>query len=116
MPGRLERRQADLAEVDDVAVSERREPVLGLRGRAQIDGGAGPVAQFKMAGDEVGVKVGEEDVRDAQAVCLGIRDVLVHVPLRVDHGRRVRRFVADEIRGVREAVQIELFQDHGLES
>ena len=67
-PGRLERREANLAELDDIPVGERREPVLGLRRRAQIDGGASPVAQFQMAGNEVGMKVREEHVRDAQAV------------------------------------------------
>ena len=66
--GRFERGQADLAELDDVAVAKRREPVLGLRRGAEIDRGAGPIAQLEMAGDEVGVKVREEDVRDPQVV------------------------------------------------
>ncbi len=97
MAGCLERREANLAELDDIPVGERREPVLGLRRRAQIDGGASPVAQFQMAGNEVGVKVREEHVRDAQAVLLGIGNILVDVALGVDDGSGMRPFVADEI-------------------
>ena len=44
-----------------------------------------------------------------------IGDVLVDVALRIDDGGGVRRFVADEIRRVREAIQVELFQDHVLD-
>jgi hypothetical protein len=36
-----------------------------------------------VAGDEVGVGVGEEDVVDPAPERAGVRDVLVHVPLRV---------------------------------
>ena len=43
-----------------------------------------------MAGNEVGVKVRQEHVRDAQAVFLGIGDILVDVALGVDDGGRVR--------------------------
>jgi hypothetical protein len=67
-----------------------------------------------MASQEIGVEMRQEDMGDAKAVPLGERDVLIHIPLRVDHRRRMRRFIADEIRGVRQAIEIELFQDHGL--
>ena len=40
------------------------------------------------------------------------RQVLVDVALRIDDGRRPRLLVADQVRRVREAIQIELFQDH----
>jgi hypothetical protein len=42
----------------------------------------------------------------------GERQVLFDVALRVDDGRRARLLVADEIRRVREAIQVELFEDH----
>ena len=87
-----------------------------LAARAEIDRRAGPVAQLEMAGDEIGVEVGEEDVRDPQAVLLGEGQVLVDVALRVDDRGRPGRLVADEIRRVRQAVQIELLEDHWLES
>ena len=109
---RLERLQPHPAEIDDVAVVERRERVLRLRGRAQIDRRAGAIAQLEVAGNEVGVEVREEDVLDPQAMLGGEREVLIDVTLRVDDGRRARLLVADQIRGVREAIQIELLEDH----
>jgi hypothetical protein len=50
-----------------------------------------------MAGDEIGVKVRQEDVADLQIVFAGERQVLVHVALRIDDRRRPGLFVADEI-------------------
>ena len=43
------------------------ESVLRLRARAEMDGRAATVAQLQMAGDEVGVEVGEKDVANLQA-------------------------------------------------
>ena len=80
-----------------VAVGERRERVLGLRRRAEIDRGADAIAQLEMAGDEVGVEVRQEDVRDAQAVLVGEREVLVDVALRIDD-RGDRRVCSSPIR------------------
>ena len=60
MARRFERLQADAAELDAVAVLQRRERVLRLRGGAQIDRRARAIAQLQMAGDEVGVEVGQE--------------------------------------------------------
>ena len=74
---------------------KRRERILRLGRRAQIDGGAGAVAQLEMPGDEVGVEVRQEDVRDPQAVLGGKGEILVDVALRIDDGRRVRSLVAD---------------------
>ena len=62
-----------------------------LRCGAQIDRGAGAVAQLEVPGDEIGVKVREEDVRDPQAVLAGERQVLIDVALRIDDGGRLRR-------------------------
>ena len=58
------------------------------------------------------MKVGEEDVRDAQAVLGGEREVLLDVALRIDDRRGLRLLVADQIGRVREAIQIELLEDH----
>src|SRR5262249_21161101 len=90
----------------------RREGVLRFRRRAEIDRGAGAVAQLEMTGDEVGVEVGEEDVRDAQAVRVGEGQVLIDVALRGDDGCGAGLLVADQVRRVREAIQIELVEDH----
>ena len=112
VPRCLERLQPHSAEIDDVAVVERRERILRLRGRTQIDRRPGAIAQLEVAGDEVRMEVREEHVLDSQAMLGGEREVLIHVTLRVDDGGRVRLLVADQIRGVREAIQIELLQNH----
>ncbi len=96
----------------DVAVAERRERVLRLGPGTEIDGDAGAIAQLEMAGDEVGVKVREEDVRDPQAVLGRESEILIDVALRIDDGSRAGAGVADEVRGVRQAIQIKLLQDH----
>jgi hypothetical protein len=113
MAGRFQDHQPDArAEVDDVAVVQRRGGVFGLRRLADVDRGAGPIAQLEVPGDEVGVEVRQEDVRDAQAVLGRHGDVLIDVTLRIDNGSHARRLVADEVRRVREALQVELLEDH----
>ncbi len=58
----------------------------------------------------------QQDVFDLQTVRGGEGEVLIDVPLWIHHCRDTRRFIADEIRGVREAIQVKLVQDHALES
>src|SRR5579872_2534995 len=65
-----------------------------------------------MAGDEVGVEMGEEDVLDSEVVLGGEGDVLVDVALGVDDGAFAGLFVADEVGGVGQAGEVELFEDH----
>ena len=80
---------------------------------AEVDPRAGPIAELEMAGDEVRVEVGEEDVLDPDAVPL--RGVEVHpdVALRVDHGRDAAPLVCDEVRSVRQAAEVVLLEDQG---
>ena len=91
---------------------ERRERVLRLGPGAEINRDAGAVAQLEVSGDEVGVKVREEDVRDPQVVLGREGEILIDVALRIDDGCGVRSGVADEVRSVRQAIQIKLLQDH----
>ena len=63
--------------------------VLGVGLGAEADGRAGAIAQFQMAGQEVGVQVGEEHVRDVQVLLARERQVLLDVALRVDDYRRL---------------------------
>ena len=65
-----------------------------------------------MAGDEVGVKVGEEDVLDLEFILGGEGDVLIDVALRIDDRGNAGLFVTDEVGGVGEAAEVELFEDH----
>src|SRR5580765_7353068 len=68
-----------------------------------------------MPRDEVGMEVREDDMGDAQAMLLGERQVLLNVALRIDHRGDAGGLVADQIRRVREAIQIKLVEDHALE-
>ena len=65
-----------------------------------------------MAGEEIGVQVGEHDVRDPQVVLAGEGQVLLDVALRIDDDRHAGGLVADDVGGVRETVQVELLEDH----
>jgi hypothetical protein len=69
-----------------------------------------------VSGNEIGVEMGQEDVPDFERVFEGERDVLIDVPLRVHNGCRARRFVSNQVGGMRQARQIELLEDHTLPS
>ena len=109
---RFDRLQPHAPELDASPSCERRERVFRLRRGAEIDRRADAIAQLEMSGDEVGVQVRQDDVRDAQPVLGGEGDVLIDVALRIDDGRGAGRLVADEVRRVRQAIEIELMQDH----
>ena len=65
-----------------------------------------------MSGDEIGVEVGEEHVRDAQAVLGREGEILIDVTLGIDDGGGLRLFVANQVRRVGETIQIKLTNDH----
>ena len=65
-----------------------------------------------MAGDEIGVKMREEDVPDLHPVRARVRQVLIHVPLRIDHCRGAALRVGHEVGRVRETAEVVLGQDH----
>ena len=112
MTGRLQRLQPRVPEFHAVAIGERRERVFRARGRPEVNARAGSIAQLEVARDEVGVEVREKHVTNRQSL-LGRRgQVLLDIALRIDDRRGVRLLVADEIRRVRQTVQVELAQDH----
>ena len=116
MSGCFERSQPHGAELDAVAVSEWREGVLGLRGAPEVNRRATLLLQLEMARDEVRVEVREDDVADRQAVFSGERHVLIDVTLRIDDGSCRRLLVANQIRRMSEAIQVELVEDHWISS
>src|ERR1700758_2456890 len=59
------------------------------------------------------MEVGLDDQLDGEAELLGVGEVFGHVALRVDDDRPSRRLVADEIRRVRQTVQVVLDELHG---
>jgi len=66
-----------------------------------------------MAGDEVGVEMGEEDVFDVEFVFGGKGEVLVDVALGINDDGGGGGFVADEIGRVGETGEVELMEDDG---
>ena len=65
-----------------------------------------------MAGDEVGVEMGLDDVLDLEVLLAGVVDVDVDVALGVDDGGDA--FGGDEVGGVGEAAEKELFDEYGF--
>ena len=112
VPGRLQDLQAHLAELEDVAVGQRRELVFRLRPRAQVNARPHPLAQLEVAGHEVGVEVRQDDVLDAEPLDGGVLQVLFHVASGIDHDGRARDLVADEIGRLRETPEVVLLEDH----
>src|ERR1700675_3595711 len=66
-----------------------------------------------MAGDEVRVEMGEEDVTDLEPEPFCIGDILMYIALRIDDDGCAALFIAKQVRGMGEAAEVILFQDHG---
>ena len=84
--------------------------VVGLRLCPQADGRPRPFIQFQMPSQKIGVEVRQEHVTDAQPVRFSVRQILVDVPLRVDHHGGASRLVGNEVRSVRKAPKVILLQ------
>ncbi len=110
--GGFEDLEAEAGEVEGVAVFHGDEFVLGLGLGAEADVGAAAVAEFEMAGEEVGVEVSEEDVADLYAELVGVVDVLLDVALRIDDDGGAAGFVGDEVGRVGEAAEVVLLEEH----
>ena len=110
--GGFEDLEAQAGEFEGVAVFHGDEFVFGLGAGAEADVCAAAVAEFEMAGDEVGMKVGEEDVAnlDAERCCIG--EVLLDVALGIDDDGGLAGLVGDEVGGVGEAAEEVLLEDH----
>jgi hypothetical protein len=65
-----------------------------------------------MTGYKIGMEVREEYMFDFEGVLGGKGNVLVRVALRVNDGGRACHLVSNQVGGVRQAWQIELFEDH----
>jgi hypothetical protein len=79
-----------------------------------MDGRAATVAQLQMAGDEVGVKVGQEGMADLKAELLGVGQLLLNIALRIDDDSGRTGLVSKQIRRVGQASQVVLFQNHAF--
>ncbi len=104
--------QHDLAEHDALAVGQRPAGVLGRGALAVADPRPGRGRELEVPGQEVGVEVGVDHAHDLQAVLGGVRQVLRHVAPRVHDHRLPGGLVPDEVRRLRQAVEVVLLEAH----
>ena len=81
-----------------------REPGCGAG--AQVDVGAGAGGQLAVAGDEVGMQMGFDDVLDLEVVLAGGVEVDFDVALGIDDGGDA--FGTQHVGGVGQAAEVEL--------
>ena len=112
MPRRFEHRQSHLPEIEAAAVGHRHEGIFGLRPGTQIDAGSRTVSQLEMSGHEVCVKVGQKHVTNLQSIARGVADIALDVALRIDDSGCSTSAVADQVRCVRETIEVILLQNH----
>ena len=112
VPGSVEEVEPGIAELEGVAVLDWGVGEGRVRVLAEVDAGAGALGELVVAGDKVGVEVGLDDVLDLQIVLLCELDIQVNVALRIDHGGDA--LGGDEVGGVGEAAEKELFDAYGF--
>lgn len=105
--------ELDVAEGDAFAVDQLVDGVFGLGALPVADPGAGPVGEFQVAGEEVGVEVGVDDRLDGETVFGGVGEVFGDVAARVDDDGLAGAFVGDHVRRLGEAVEVVLGEEHG---
>src|SRR5262249_1144634 len=98
------------AEPDLHTVMDRDVGKVRSGGCPQVHVSARQRSQLLVPADEVGVKVGFDDVFDAKTVPDSLFDIDSRVALRVDH--RGNSFTSDQIRSVRQTAQVELLKVH----
>ena len=107
---RFEKAQTAAAEADLVALRHRNVRELRAGPRAHVDLGAGAGGQLAVPGNEIGMQVSLDDIRDAQVVFARGFQVDLDVALRIDDHRDA--FGAGHIRSMRQTTEIELFEVH----
>src|SRR5699024_1145476 len=108
--------QLDLTERDRLPVGQQPDRVVGLGTDAVADPRPGRLGQLEVPGDEVGVEVGVDHGLDRQAAGLGLVEILGDVAAGVHDHRAPGRLVADQVRGVGQAVDVVLLENHGRSS
>src|SRR5437867_9978737 len=108
MPRSLDHLDAHVPQRDNGAVAHGLERVFSERFASEANRRACAIAQLEMSGEEVRVEVREKNVGDTEMVLRSERQILIDVSLRIDDRGCAARLVADEVRCVGKAVQIEL--------
>jgi len=114
MAGSLEYLQPQARIDKRCAVFHRHKVVLCFGAGTEVDVCAATVTKFQVAGNEVGVKVSEEDVADGEPKHFRVGEVLLNVALWVDQDSGGAGLVSDQVGGVRQAAQVVLLEDHGI--
>jgi hypothetical protein len=109
-PGGFEHGESDLPERQHLTVPEGGKGVVSLRPCPQANGRPGTFVQFQMPSKKIGVEVRQEHKANVPSVGFSIRQILVDVPLRVDHYGSASHLVGNEVRGVCQASEIILLQ------
>jgi hypothetical protein len=116
VPRSLQDLQVQSRELERIAVFHRDKLVLGLGSRSEADLCAAAVAQLEMSGEKVGVEVSEKNIADLHSQLLGVVQVLLNIPLRIDHDCRSAGFVGNQVGRVGEAAEVILLQEHAANS
>ena len=114
-PGRVDRLDRQVAQLQHPAVGERLVLVLGLGQLVDVDRRPGRPRQPPVPGDVVGVVVGLQHVPDPHPVQPRQAPVGLDVPLRVDDRRDARFAVGDQVGGAAEVLVDDLAEEHGRE-
>ena len=104
--------QRDLAEGEPLPVRQRLDGKLDRCAGAVGDHRAGAGRQLEVAAQKVGVDVCLDHPLDGQPVGSRLVEVVADVPSRVDDDGSSGGLVTDEVRGVRQARQVVLGEDH----
>ncbi len=60
------------------------------------------------------MEVGVDHTLDAQPVLVGVVEILADVPARIDHHRSAGALVTDQVRRVRQALDVVLLENHAF--
>ena len=114
MPGRVDRAQDDLAQLELEAVSQRVVRVLDLGGGVDRDRHAVLEREPAVPGEVIGVRVGLDDADDLDAVLRCRREHGRERVRGIDDRRDPGLLVTDQVRRAPEVVVQELLEEHGL--
>jgi hypothetical protein len=108
----VEEVEAGVAELEGVAVFDGGVGEGGVGVFAEVDAGAGALGELVMAGNEVGVEMGLDDVLDGETFLAGVVEVEVDVALGVDDGGDT--FGGHDVGGVGKTAEEELLDEYGF--
>jgi hypothetical protein len=110
--GRGQHLDRHLAQREPLTVGQQLRRERDVRAGPEAHGRAGTGPDLEVAGHEVGVDVGQDDPFDREAP--GRRLVQVHADVApgVDHDGPAGGLVADHVRGLRQAGEVVLAEDH----